>query len=162
MKKYTIKKGEHYSTHLFKPYLGFKKEFNLTIQFTDSCRYNLGDIDQLDINKLFGVSFGDHQKNSIRIGWNYNLFTDKIDVFSYVYEGGVRKYEKIEEVFINEIFTLKLDLNFTNNAFSIISDTTIYFREFGYPKMKLGYYLYPYFGGNKPAPQDIIINMEVL
>ena len=81
MKEYVIKQGEHYSNHELKLYLG-KKSFKITFQFDETARYDLGDIDQLDINKLCGVSFGSHEINSIRIGWNYNLFTDKIDISS--------------------------------------------------------------------------------
>lgn len=160
--KYTIKQGGHYSTHTFKPYLGLKKEFLITVQFTDSCRYNLGDIDQLDINKLWGVSFGLHEKNSIRIGWAYNTFTDKIDLYYYIYENGIRKYQKFSECFINEIVTLKLYLN--NDNFYLEKNNTWDAVEvpYVYPSLKLGYYLFPYFGGNEVAPHDIIIYLSVM
>lgn len=159
MKEYLIKQGEHYSDHGFKLYLG-KKDFNITVQFTESCRYNLGDVDQLDINKLFGVSFGDHQKNSIRIGWAYNVFTDKIDLFYYTYENGLRKYNKVGECFINEILTIKLNLNFSNKTFSVTIQDITTVVSYKYPFLKMGYYLYPYFGGNEPAPHDVIIKMD--
>jgi hypothetical protein len=163
MKKYTIKQGEHYSKHDFKLYLG-KKDFEIIVKFTESCRYNLGDVDQLDINKLWGVSFGNHEKNSIRIGWAYNLFTDKIDLFYYTYENGIRKYEKISECFIGEIVTLELELNF-NGGFWIrgtgITWESGQFHPYKYPFLKIGYWLYPYFGGNEVATHDIEIELEV-
>lgn len=162
MKEYIIKKGNHYSTHIIKPYLGFKKEFNIQFKFNENCRYNLEDVDQLDINKLWGISFGYHEANSIRIGWVYNLFTDKIDLYYYIYENSVRKYAKFSECFINDTCVVKLLLSNTSftmidkgNPWNIISET------YNYPDFKLGYYLWPYFGGNEVAPHDIHIQMEI-
>lgn len=163
MKTYIIPKGWHYSLHLPKPYLGIKKNFNIKVKFTDSCRYNLNNADQQDINKLFGVSFGSHQDNSIRIGWNYNLVTGEIDIYSYEYERGIRwLFTKIGSVAIGDL--TYIDLSLAHYTYSIrINDGISGFGNyiFNYPAIKLGYYLYPYFGGNQPAPHDVKIEMEV-
>lgn len=167
MKEYIIKKGQHYSKHLPKLYLGDKKDFKIKVEFTESCRYNLSNINQLDVNKLFGVSFGYHKHNSIRIGWNYNIDTDMIDIYRYEYNNGRRLIEKIYSVHIYEELFIKLNLTEIGYVISIESE----FSKFGYiveeyifnyPNIKLGYYLYPYFGGDEVAPHKIIVKMCIL
>lgn len=160
MKTYTIPKGEHYSMHLPKPYLGLKKSFNLKVLFDDSCRYDLGDINQLDINKLWGVSFGFHQDNSIRIGWKYNLSIGQIELFSYIYQAGTRLTSFISSIPMNLIADIEFSLY--DDRYSIVVNNEYEFnRPFHFPKWQLKYYLFPYFGGNKVAPHDINIKLEV-
>lgn len=160
MKTYIIPKGWHYSLHLPKPYLGIKKNFNIKVKFTDYCRYNLDNPDQQDINKLFGVSFRHHHNNSIRIGWYYNPITDKIHIYAYEYENGVRRFARVGEVNIDEI--VYIDLKLLSHSYEILIRGGGFLNfMFNYPTIKMGYYLYPYFGGNQPAPHDVKIEMEV-
>lgn len=160
MKKYTILEGEHYSTHSIKIYTG-KTSLPFSVNFDESCRYDLGTIDQLDVNKLAGVSFGNHETNSIRIGWAYNLITQKMDLFAYCYENGTRLIHPIGNCNLSEDVSIKLELNFNGNTFKI-SLAGSAFREFPYkyPALKAGYYLFPYFGGNNPAPHNMIIYLD--
>ena len=160
MKTYTIPKGEHYSMHLPKPYLGLKKEFNLKVIFGESCRYDLSGVDQLDINKLWGVSFGNHEQNSIRIGWNYDQTTDLITLYSYIYNDGERFYEEIGSVKIDDICEIKFQMYSNSFSFEIAKEGW-FSGDYNYPSIKLGYYLFPYFGGNKVAPHTINIKLDV-
>lgn len=162
MKTYIIKKGEHYSAHPVKPYFG-KTSFKVTVNFDESCRYDLGGVDQLDVNKLFGVSFGNHEVNSIRIGWAYNLETLKMDIYTYTYENSVRKINKIGSCSLAENVVINLKLNFGSSTYqtnSIISIPQEQVFAYSYPALKAGYYLYPYFGGNNPAPHEMSIQMD--
>lgn len=162
MKAYIIKAGEHFSAHPIKPYLG-KTSFTVTVNFDESCRYNLDSIDQLDVNKLFGISFGNHEDNSIRLGWAYNLDTLKMDIFTYTYEDGARKINKIGSCNLSVDIVIKLKLDFSGGTYqttSLISIPEEQVFTYKYPALRMGYYLYPYFGGNNPAPHDMIIYME--
>jgi hypothetical protein len=160
MKKYVIPAGEHYSTHSVKIYSG-KTSLPFIVNFDESCSYDLGTIDQLDVNKLAGVSFGNHETNSIRIGWAYNLETQKMDLFAYCYENGVRIIHPIGNCNLSEDVSIKLELNFKNNFFRVTRADSA-FQEFSYtyPFLKAGYYLFPYFGGNNPAPHEMIIYLD--
>ena len=42
------------------------------------------------VNKLYGISFGEHQMNSVRIGWRASQVKSEIELFSYVYDNGER------------------------------------------------------------------------
>lgn len=159
MKKYIIEAGTHYSFHFPKLYTG-KKTFICKVQFTESCRYDLGTIDQLDINKLWGVSFGYHKTNSIRIGWNYNLVTNKIDLYWYIYEDGFRRYNKIDSCEIGEVKEIHLALLPSINEFMMYTNNSNVLVSYRYPSYLIGYYLYPYFGGNISAPHNIKLYMD--
>lgn len=160
MKTYTIPKGEHYSMHLPKPYLGLKKSFTIKVLFDDSCRYDLGDIDQFDINKLWGMSFGYHEDNSIRIGWRYNLSSGNIELFSYAYQAGERLTDLICTVPINVMNTITLDL-YSDQYKIVVNNYPWFNRAYHFPWFQLKYYLFPYFGGNKVAPHEINIKLDV-
>jgi hypothetical protein len=138
----TIKKGGHYSSPLsFKLHTGVDK-LSYIVKFTDSCRYDLGNDNQLDWNKLFGVSVGYHKNNSIRLAWRYNKETELIEIAKYSYFEGTRYMStEIGELEINTETILTLNI-----------------PELW--KKKWGYYLNPYFGGNEVAPHDIKIHIK--
>ena len=154
-----VKKGNHYSSTLLDKFpfiLFFKNRREFTFQFLQSCRYDLGTQDQLDTNKLFGVSSlsGVH-KNSARFGWRYNLDTEKIDLFSYLYLNGERRNHYIDSVNINQ--KVKLTIHWTKERVYFLFNDDL--RE--YYKLNLGNIVLVnglYFGGNRTAPHDIEIN----
>ena len=68
-KYFKLKKDSHYSGFRFNPNCD-KKSFRIEVIFTNECAYpSFGDVDDHDINKLYGISWGMHHKNSYRIGW---------------------------------------------------------------------------------------------
>ena len=56
------------------------------VVFDQTCLYDMPNPDRHDINKLFGVGFGDHNNNSARFGWNSN--NGRIDLFAFVHKDG--------------------------------------------------------------------------
>ena len=173
---YILHKG-WYSIWLrwFVPLIYIKKQKIIKKQFVfdDNCRYDSNKIG--GINKLFGISFGWHHRNSIRFGWRYNYLNDKIDIYTYIYRDG----ERLMPVGIccvkpNRLYTYCLKYEFNpldnfsirysfevicnagdsdfdkDNEFIIsITDKTLIPRW--------GYKLHPYFGGSKPAPHTMKI-----
>lgn len=137
--------------------------FRKTFKFTESCRYNLYTEDQLDWNKLFGVSFGlfGIHKNSARFVWRYNLTTEKIEIGAYWYLDGYRNYYKLCDVEINNVVNFKLTFLHDSIIFTVLSDLlpigkyVLYFDENVLRKQK--YECGIYFGGNKRSPQKIEI-----
>jgi len=108
--------------------------------------------------------------NSIRIGWTYNLKTQKIDLWYYCYENKIRSYGYMASVDIG--IEAEIDLILINNSLfprftigihtdgglkSLYANSTPY----KFPDWLVGYYLFPYFGGNKVAPHTINIKLDV-
>src|ERR1035437_6893567 len=124
MNNLKIKQNHHYPTLPSWP-LFFKvaKIFTIshTYQFTDSCLYHFGDVDDFDKNKLFGISlsllprirtkqwaYGRDAKvmffigkyvvinpihwNSVRVGWCCDFVNKEIKLTPYMYKDGERVY----------------------------------------------------------------------
>ena len=133
----------------------------LTVRFDETARYNLNNTNQQDINKLFG--FADcnslHHENSARFGWNYNPESDKVDIFIYVYRQTQRIYEKIGSMEIGESKDMSISLEGNQYRFWFGDETKTVTRG---TTCELGVYylLYPYFGGDEAAPQDIRIYIK--
>lgn len=163
---FKIKKNKHSSGFHF----GFtcKNKVEFKASFTDSCLYHFGDADDYDINKLFGISTTIfHHIQSARIGWRC-VDGETIEIFSYSYNDGVRKNEEHDILGIvnpNQEFECSIEDKETEYEFKfrLIGD-----KEWSFAtdkkqpdKLKFHYYLWPYFGGNKVAPQDMIINLQI-
>lgn len=171
-----IPKGEHYSTEPI--YKLSKSSRFFKGYFTDSCRYDLGDIDQYDINKLFGIGainsglfsktatkkwWEFHKDYSVRLGWRYSLEHKNIELFAYMYVHGMRKHVHLCSVAIGEIFSAKVSMGKDYLLVSVADESGL---VIGRHKEKV---LNPkttwlmvtkgaYFGGNKVAPNNMIIH----
>lgn len=167
---YTIKEGRHRASPLsLGLHLG-REEDTYEVMFDESCRYDLGDIDQLDYNKLFGWSYGMHHNNSIRVGWRYNLYQEQIELVLYMYKDGQRvDMEYLHTVFVplNTKIKIRLTNAWGKPALAIFSKTyskyTIDMADYKLiPEYKptWGYNLGLYFGGDKPAPHDMKVWMR--
>ncbi len=162
--KFLIKKGKHYSFHFPKFHFGRDKEFEVRFIFNTGCKYDLGNDDNYDINKLWGLSFGLHHKNSFRIGWNaVGAGKKSLSIFYYAYNNGVRTFEQIGIIDEDNLGKYKVKLDYDNNRIAIsnefVDDFPKYF-PYTFPKFKWGYYLFPYFGGNNKAPRNMTIHLD--
>ncbi|MEK6879299.1 MAG: hypothetical protein AABY22_06810 [Nanoarchaeota archaeon] len=165
-KNFTIEEGDHRSGIYFAPALNNKSEHNIEFMFDSDCYFPLREVDDYDINKLFGFSFGLHHRDSIRLGWRPSKNENKIDIYYYCYNNGVRSFDFICEVDCFRYNTAKIVCDYKSNTFEI-SITKPYKHtiqlgkiKFIYPKFKIGYYLFPYFGGNKTAPCSMNIFID--
>lgn len=158
---YFIPKNWHYSLHL--PWrVDTKKIFRFKVTFDLNCLYDLNSIDNLDINKLYGFSFGNnHHKNSIRIGWNCQEKNDKISLFAYWYQNGDRNSIKLLDVDIfQEIQITMINLPSSNKC-QIVIGKNIFSIPFNYKDIeRKGWRLFPYFGGNQKTPHAMNIYLE--
>jgi hypothetical protein len=146
--------------------------------FTDSCRYDLGDIDQYDINKLYGmgavnINLFKHTKTKpwylfykdtcIRIGWRYDIINDRIELFSYMYVDSHRKWKYLCSVKIGQIFGSEVKI-FHGSMVARITDedgVTVALHREKLLKPKRSWFfitLEAYFGGNRKAPNNIFIH----
>lgn len=164
---YSINQNSHRSGYYFKPLI-FNNELSFNVSFDDNCKYDLGNVDQFDINKLIGISYGFHHNNSIRIGWRYNTKIDKIELLPYIYVNGKRLTEDTCPVI--------LSISTNQRVYGMISHDfgsyriLLYTRDSGHIEYRfstgdtklpsVGYVLFPYFGGNVKAPHKMTIDME--
>jgi len=163
MKLYTIKKECHSSGIRFRPCF-FKKQMDFCVKFFYNCKYDLDNIDQLDINKLAGYSYGLHHINSARIGWRYDIAKDKIELFGYVYNQGKRTTKHILFVDINKLHNCQIKTEKDHYLFNVNNDTqnhTIIIPRTN-KLMWFGYKLFPYFGGNRKAPHQMYIMLSTV
>ncbi len=160
--KYVIRQGSHRALPLsFGIYFG-KKSMARKVIFHDDCRYELGNENQLDWNKLFGLGYlWSHHTDSARFSWRYKKEKDCIELGAYAYVNGERIMEYIGDVEIGIEANLSL---------SIFGDGyNFYFEQQGYsdlvtiPKTtnkKISYKLGLYFGGNEVAPHDMRVTID--
>ena len=155
---YKIKEGKHRSVTRYETIKS--DELKFVAIFNSSAIYESKDpVNQLDINKLYGFSDcnSHHQKNSARFGWRWN--NNSLEILAYVYNDGERKYQFIT--------TVPLDTE-VNYSLKITDDSYQFFVDNSYVIMDrtsncdvgFHYLLYPYFGGDEPAPHDISISIR--
>lgn len=186
--KFRINTGRH---RAFPPLLWFipwKRSICKTVVFDSSCRYDLGNDDQHDINKLFGFAFvpfwryvwigislpvfallnrNRQHKYSARYGWNYDLGKMKIVLHQYTYVNGVRYSDALFECFFGKEYKCKITLEGGKYWFDIreidfdgSEKTPVYFQIEAGHNYKWAIPLGAYFGGNQKAPHRMTIKMK--
>lgn len=123
-------------------------------RFTKSCLYTPKDD---DINKLYGFTDcnSNVHDNSVRFGWRHNG-SGTIEIFAYWYVDGLRGFSKMGETTPDatdqyEIWARddKYTFRFNGTEFSV--------RRTKNCEKGLRIRLFPYFGGNERAPDNIVI-----
>lgn len=155
---YTIDAGKHRcNEEYFKPL--HVRDMYFTVVFDESGIYDVHDeIDQIDTNKLWGLSDGiNHMKNSARIGWNYVDGSIRLRAFAHV--NGVMKYEEITPIQPGEEVHCSIRI-YGRFYFFQAKDKIVQIERATKSNYVDGYQLFPYFGGNKPAPHKITIKIK--
>tara|TARA_R110000751_G_scaffold298951_2_gene409205 strand:- start:522 stop:1031 length:510 start_codon:yes stop_codon:yes gene_type:complete len=166
-KTFKIPQRKHYSGLHVCPHIG-SNIAQKYVTFDKSSIYQFRTEDQYDINKLFGLSYGLHHTNSARFGWrSLGKFSTKIEILAYCYVDGKRVESDddllVTLVNINEEYRYQLITDYDNYGFVVYNNKNEIVGSKFIPHNKLplwGYKLYPYFGGNNPAPHDITIKMS--
>lgn len=161
---FCIPSGKHRARPLRFGLWWHKRVFTWKVMFTDSCRYDLGHPDQLDVNKLCGIGYlPGHHKHSARFGWRYWPDTDVIELLAYCYVNGERITKNIGYCRIGVEYRIELIAAHGHYLFTLddaagnaIAQADVMHSN----KRKLQYRLGVYFGGNATAPKDIHIKIE--
>ncbi len=155
-KPYKLLQGKHYSRHGFKLFFSAKPLLFQAL-FSTNCLYqdpqNPG-----QINKLWGRSFGLHTKNPARIGWRGCNGT--LELFAYLHQNGKIFYEKMGECELREWITFRIEKRKSTIEIEIKGKETRVYSFDDLPQW--GYQLYPYFGGQLPAPHQMEIIVKIL
>lgn len=160
MKNFKIRRDSHYCFHLPKFQYNLQ-ELNFIANFDSNCEYELYNEHQLDINKLYGISFGYHLKDSFRIGWNYNPNRKVIELWAFMHQNNKMSWEYLGDSIVEK--NIKFNIQFRKTINTIVINWGENQKEiitFKFPETKWGYYLFPYFGGTFKAPNTMNIKIE--
>ena len=158
---YKIKKGRHYSRHFPKFHFG-KTNLKFNFVFGAGSWFPLEVPDDHARNKLCGIGYANHHKNSARVGWTPNPETGKIDLFFYVYCKGIRIEEYFTSVTVSYRYAFEMDISNDLLSFKINGpdglshQDSIYFKL---PWFRWGMRLNPFIGGKLPARTDTYIEL---
>jgi hypothetical protein len=157
---YTIQEGQHFCTP--NPFVTtIDSQLNFIAVFDSSCIYTTTDpVNQDDINKLFGFSDCNtqHVENSARLGWRWSK--DSLRLFGFVHNNGNMIYKEITTVEIKGNINCNIVCEEESYRFTVNG------KSITLPRNCSGnfnrYKLYPYFGGNEPAPHNVTIKLTEL
>ena len=131
--------------------------FQLT--FDESAIYQTIDPQhQLSWSKILGFSDcgTHHHTNSARLVWRWNENTG-IELAGYVYIDGVRTWNIVDTIQVND--TISASIYRTPNSYVITTNETKSVQFNRLCNAGISYWLFPYFGGQEPAPQDILVHI---
>jgi len=162
--EYIIKSGKHATFRIPRLYLGRPKAYKGTFWLAKNCWYARPNehVDWMDINKLTGLSFGNHLKNSLRIGWRPIFDESKhIELFLYSYNRKERAFHSLGVIQTETEYAFHIQFARKSNiAICKLSDQHELSISYKFPRSIWGYKLFPYFGGNMIAPQEIHIEVQ--
>ena len=161
---YTINQGKFYadgydSTHFVRITtndLKFIAKFDSSAIYTTFFATN-----QLDVNKLYGFSdnSSEHHQFSARIGWAW--YTNSLHLFGYTYNNGVRTILHLGIFPIGQNINCRIQTDTTTKSYLFtINGVTTSMPRATTTAMANGYRLYPYFGGDEPAPHKVTIQIS--
>lgn len=157
---YTIPKDSHNSIP-FTPSV-WNKKISGYFAFLESSKYNLGNSDQYDWNKLCGISWNplNPNQNATMVAWRYIPWLKKFQVCPYINKSGtIIAYEdNIVEFDTEEVGKFVIDkwgINVVN-----ASSTKQNWVRIPIPSGVVGSWLtafriQPWFGGNQVSPNEI-------
>ena len=153
---YTIKKGEHYCNHR-RPEMLQQRVLEFSARFDESAMYTFSEPGFQDSkNKLMGFSDCNslHHENSARFAWQW--YNDRLEIYAYCYVNGDRIESFLGTVGLNETASYRLELTDKHYVFTFAGQQTEIQRG---STCEIGGYmmLWPFFGGQLPAPHDITI-----
>jgi len=181
MSTYQVDKNEH----RFKPGIRTLRyrpgKIGWWIKFDESCIYDLKGVDQLDYNKLCGISFSlfTNHRNSVMAGWRWNISRNLFELTPYLHINGKRMIglpnEKHPNGNTEPVFTIGLNQWF---AIWMVPDyklkrVVIYFMdpnkgymtafEYQFKRLpKLTREIETWFGGNQTATHRMKLERKVI
>lgn len=88
---YTINQGANYASGINLHWMPYTYYQTFAITPMPDCYYNLGNDQNYDINKFYGIKFGlNPEKDSFRIGWNCSKQNGKIQWYYYIHNHWIR------------------------------------------------------------------------
>ncbi len=155
---FVIPENEHYATNRHAEALQSSTLF-FQARFDETAEYSLPDGLQDSKNKLLGFSDcnAEHHENSARFGWQW--FNNTIEIFAYCYVDGRRIEAYLGEVSIGEVADYEIEITSDAYVFTFQNKKTRIERK---SQCETGVYmmLWPFFGGQHPAPHDVNVYLK--
>jgi hypothetical protein len=158
---YTILQGLHYSDQAPNVAVNYTEQ-KFQVLFDSSAIYTTIDpANQADINKLFGFADNNrlHFEFSARFGWRWN--NNRLELLAYVYNNGIQTNKLLGAVSLGTLHNCGIKVAGDKYIFTLNGTTIIMDRASITPK-GAGYKLYPFFGGDEPAPHKVVIKIKEL
>lgn len=162
---FRIPRGKHRARPFHFGFWWGRKSFTWTVKFTESCRYDLGNADQGDTNKLIGIGYlWSHHKDSARFGWRYDAARGQINLSAYCYVNGQRVIKHICFCEIGKEYRIRLQVLAMSYYFDVYEPSsvtaagivTVERNHHKHFKYRLGVW----FGGQARAPHDMTIELK--
>lgn len=178
---YTIKKGSHRSGYRFAP-IWQPKKLRGHITFGKSCLYKpFTNKNEKDINKVLGLSVRVNPfaktKRSLIVDWPHHIDSfligmrrttetpsSKIELLKYAHVNGKFYHELLTKVEPNE--EIRYVIERQQGMWYLLLSTSTEVRERRFiakagSGSKIGYKLFPYFGGDEVAPQRMSMDISM-
>ncbi len=149
------------------PFLGYGLVFNpkgisSRVKFNDSAKYTLGNRDQFDWNKAFGLN-GSQAGTECRWGWRWNIAKNCLELYPYIRQNGTIHFDDnliFSNIPLNEWLNLKIEIKANKYVFTCndqVKEITVnllnkYNGTCQYNAL--------WFGGTSPAPQVVTVDHE--
>ena len=154
--KYICFKNWHWFLPILPKIYFWKKSWLWNITFYD--KYIIEDNDKYDYNKLCGISNSINvRNNSLRIGWRYNQENNTIDLCSYKEIKNIFEAEKIFECSLNKEIKIEINKLSKTQVEIIVNDNS---KIIEFKINNISFNTNVYFGGNKSAPNKIVIKIN--
>ncbi len=158
---YLIRAGQHYSDQ--NPFRAVSySDLKFIVKFDSSAIYQtVSPANQYDINKLYGFSDNNtaHHFFSARVGWRWS--DGALRLFGYVYNNGIVIAKELGDISIGDEHSYSVKVTTTEYVFTL-NGMSKSIQRTSTTTQAAGYQLYPYFGGDEPAPHDITIRIKEL
>lgn len=158
---FTIKAGKHRSVER----AGFLESKRLTFKayFDNSAAYEITDPLMWNAkNKLLG--FADcnvhHHTASARFAWQW--MEGELEIYAYTYVEGKRQEAFVGTVALNTTNTYSIELTNDSYVFYLNDKKPVVMERSSKCDGGVYYLLWPYFGGQVPAPHDINISIAFI
>jgi len=99
-----------------------------------------------------------HQQESARIGWRW--FNNELQILAYSYLEGNLNFELMGAIPLNTEVDLMITKTSNSYEFSGTGLSTVSLTRTSDCEVADNYWLWPYFGGNQVAPQQITIKLQ--
>jgi hypothetical protein len=157
----THARGEHKSMpRAFTPIAFGVEEMSGYIIFNEASRYQHGNSDQQDWNKLGGFSHTVKPNGSaVLLAWRYQPGIDSFDVGWYLNYSGANLYGDLFRSGIGDTVVYHVERLHGNQIHYQVGDTSIMveYPDWGY----LVFLRQPWFGGNRPAPLHVSYYIKI-
>lgn len=162
VRTFVIKKGDHYANPRLVESLQ-SQSLIFEARFNSNAKYEMENASlQSNINKLFG--FADcnsmHHDNSARFGWAW--YHDRMEIYAYCYVNSQRKTQLIGTVNLNEYNRYEIQITKDSYVFKLNHENPYTVKRGNTCQEGVYFMLWPYFGGEAPAPHDVAIDIKMI